>query len=176
MSIQISNPSLAVVLHLSNLDLWPQYWTILKQLPSTTSFFVSTTLDKKNDVQQLVKKDIHNAQFFAFENRGRDFGALVSLLKLVPLHQFDLVLKLHTGNTDFYSDMPNETWLLELLSSLLPKGRLNHFFNHFRKNSSMGFFGPSGHLWPVKKLFLNENSVHHWNKLTADRKQQLEIR
>ena len=95
MSVQNGNPSLAVVLHLSNLDLWPSYSKVLKQLPPTTSFFVTTTLDKKIDVQQIVQKDIGNAQFFAFENKGRDFGALISLLKLVPLHQFDLILILN---------------------------------------------------------------------------------
>ena len=58
MSVQNGNPSLAVVLHLSNLDLWPSYSTVLKQLPPTTSFFVTTTLDKKIDVQQVVQKDI----------------------------------------------------------------------------------------------------------------------
>jgi hypothetical protein len=171
MSVQNGNPSLAVVLHLSNLDLWPSYSTVLKQLPPTTSFFVTTTLDKKIDVQQVVQKDIDNAQFFAFENKGRDFGALISLLKLVPLHQFDLVLKLHTGKTDFYSEMPNEQWLLELLNNLLPKGRLYHFHNYFRKNSSVGIAGPTGQHWPLKKLFYNENSVLHWNKLTASRKE-----
>jgi hypothetical protein len=171
MSVQNAIPSLAVVLHLSNLDLWPSYWKVLKQLPTTTSFFVTTTLDKKNDVEKLVEQDIGNAQFFAFENRGRDFGALISLLKLVQLDQFNLILKLHTGKTDFYSDVPNEKWLLELLNNLLPKGRLHHFHNYFRKNPSVGIAGPTGQHWPLKKLFYNENSVLHWNKLTASRKE-----
>ena len=172
MSVQNRIPSLAVVLNLSNLDLWPSYWEVLKQLPSTTSFFVSTTIDKKDAVQQMVKKDIGNAQFYAFENRGRDFGALVSLLKLVPLHQFDLVLKLHTGNSDFYSDIPNGQWLLELLGNLLPSGRLHHLLNYFIKNSSVGIAGPSVNRWPVKKLFYHENTAFHWNNLTASRKQK----
>lgn len=171
MSVQNRIPSLAVVLHLSNLDLWPSYWEVLKQLPSTTSFFITTTLDKKNAVQQLIQKDISSAQFFAFENRGRDFGALISLLKLVPLYQFDFVVKLHTGVSDFYSDTPNERWLLELLNNLLPKGRLHHFYNYFRKNTSVGIAGPTGQHWPLKKLFYNENSVLQWNKLTSFRKQ-----
>ena len=172
MSVQNGIPSLAVVLHLSNLDLWPSYWTVLKQLPPATSFFVTTTLDKKNDVEKLVQQDIGSAQFFAFENRGRDFGALISLLKLVQLDQFDLVLKLHTGKTDFYSEMSNEQWLLELLNNLLPKGRLHHFHNYFRKNPSVGIAGPTGQHWPLKKLFYNENSVLHWNNLTASRKKR----
>ena len=90
-SVQNPIPRIAVVLHLGNLDLWPQYWTFLKQLLFTTSFFVSTTLDKKIEVQELVQKDIVRAQFYAFENRGHDFGALISLLKLVPIHEFDLI-------------------------------------------------------------------------------------
>ncbi len=171
MIVQNGNPSLAVVLHLSNLDLWPSYSTVLKQLPPTTSFFVTTTIDKKIDVQKIVQKDIGNAQFFAFENKGRDFGALISLLKLVPLHQFDLVLKLHTGKTDFYSEKPNDKYLLTLLNNLLPKGQLHHFHNYFRKNSSVGIAGPTEQHWPLKKLFYNENSVLHWNKLTASRKE-----
>jgi lipopolysaccharide biosynthesis protein len=157
MSDQNSSPSLAVVLHLSNLDLWPQYWTVLKQLPTETSFFVSTSFDKKMAVQQLVQKDIGSAQFYAFESKGHDFGALISLLKLAPIHQFDLVHKLHTGNTDFYSDVPNERWLLEVLGTLLPIGRLNQIINYFRKNPSVGFAGPKEQHWPLKKLFYIKN-------------------
>lgn len=171
MSVQIKVPSIAVVLHLTNLDMWPAYWTALEQLPSSTVFFVTTTLDQKEAVAQRVSKDVPNAQCFAFEAKGRDFGALISLLKQVPLDSFDFVLKLHTGNTDFYSDMPNERWLLELVRSLLPNGRLNYVLSHFRKNPSVGLAGPAGHHWPIKKLFYNENTVKHWNNLTVNRKQ-----
>ena len=134
MSIQSQTPSIAVVLHLSNLNIWPHYWTALKDLPTHTSFFVTTTLDQQEAVTQLVQKDLAQAHFFAFENRGRDFGALISLLEKVPLHDFDFVLKLHTGNTEYYSEISNDRWLLELVNRLLPKGRLNLIFNHFHND------------------------------------------
>jgi GT2 family glycosyltransferase len=171
MSVQNQAPAIAVVLHLSNLNMWPEYWASLQQLPSSTSFFVSTTLDKKEAVKELVQKDLSNAQFFAFERKGRDFGALMSLMKLVPLHSFDLVLKLHTGNTDFYSDIPNERWLLELVRSLVPNGRLKLVLDYFDKKPLVGLAGPGGHHWPLKKLFYNETTVNYWNKLTSVRKQ-----
>ena len=169
MSIQSKTPSVAVVLHLSNLDIWPQYWTALKQLPSNTSFFVTTTLDQQEAVTQLVQRDLAQAQFFAFENRGRDFGALISLLERVPLHQFDLVLKLHTGNTDYYSEIPNDQWLMELVTRLLPIGRLNLIFKHFNNDPSVGLIGPRENYWPLKKLFFNEETVKYWNYLTGIR-------
>ena len=171
MSVQNQAPSIAVVLHLSNLNMWPAYWAAMQQLPSSTSFFVSTTLDKKEAVRALVQKDLSNAQFFAFESKGRDFGALMSLMKLVPLHSFDLVLKLHTGNTDFYSDMPNERWLMDLVRSLVPNGRLKLVLDYFEKKPLVGLAGPGGHHWPLKKLFYNETTVNYWNKLTSVRKQ-----
>lgn len=171
MSVQNQAPSIAVVLHLTNLNMWPAYWAALQQLPSSTSFFVSTTLDKKEAVKELVQKDLTSAQFFAFESKGRDFGALMSLMKLVPLHSFDLVLKLHTGNTDFYSDIPNERWLMELVRSLVPNGRLKLVLDYFAQNSQVGIAGPGGHHWPLKKLFYNEATVNYWNKLTTLRKQ-----
>lgn len=170
MSVQIQAPTLAVVLHLTNLEMWPLYWKTLQQLPSSTSFFVSTTFDKTDAVKSLVRKDLQSAKFFAFENRGRDFGALMSLLNLVPLHQFDLVLKLHTGNTDYYSDNSNERWLLDLIGNLLPKGRLNALLNYFKTNPNVGIAGPGGNHWPLKKLFYNEKTIQHWNQLTANRK------
>ena len=171
MSFQSQFPSIAIVLHLSNLDMWPDYWRVLKQLPSSSTFLISTTADKKEDAKNLVQKDVSNAQIFAFENRGRDFGALISLLKLVPLHQFDLVLKLHTGNTEFYSDSPNEIWLMELVSSLIPNGRLHFILNYFRENPKAGLAGPGENRWPLKKLFFHEGTAAHWNRLTAARKQ-----
>ena len=171
MSFQIQFPSIAVVLHLSNLNLWTGYWKVLKQLPSSCTFFISTPFDKKDEVEKLVKKDIANAQIYTFENRGRDFGALISLMQLVPLNQFDLVLKLHTGNTEFYSNVPNERWLLELVSSLLPNGRLNSIVNFFKQNPTVGLAGPGENRWPLKKLFFHEGTASHWNKLTKSRKQ-----
>lgn len=171
MSVQIKTPSIAVVLHLTNLELWPAYWASLKQLPPSSAFFISTTLNQKNSVEQLVLQDVPQAIFFAFEAKGRDFGALMSLIRLVPLESFDLVLKLHTGNTDFYSDIPNERWLLDLLHGLIPNGRVNFILSHFQSNPTLGLAGPGGHHWPLKKLFYNENTVNYWNKLTSVRKQ-----
>lgn len=143
----------------------------LKQLPSTTTFFVTTTLDQQEAVVELVQKDLEQAHFFAFENRGRDFGALISLLERVPLHQFDLVLKLHTGNTEYYSEFPNDQWLIELVNRLLPMGRLNLIFKHFNNDPSIGLIGPRENHWSLKKLFFNEDTVKHWNKLTGIRNQ-----
>jgi GT2 family glycosyltransferase len=171
MSVQNQATSIAVVLHLSNLEMWPAYWGSLNQLPASTSFFVSTTTEKKEAVRELIEKDIPNAQFFAFESKGRDFGALMSLINLVPLHTFDLVLKLHTGNTDFYSDIPNERWLMELVRSLVPNGRLNLVLDYFDRNPRVGLAGPGSHHWPLKKLFYNETTINYWNKITSVRKQ-----
>lgn len=173
MSIQSQTPSIAVVLHLSNLDVWHQYWTALKKLPSNASFFISTTLEQQEAVTQIVQKDLAQAHFFAFENRGRDFGALISLIKQVPLHQFDLVLKLHTGNTEYYSEIPNDQWLMELVNRLLPKGRLNLIFKHFNNDTSIGLLGPRENHWSLKKLFFNEDTVKHWNMLTGIRNQSV---
>jgi glycosyltransferase involved in cell wall biosynthesis len=169
MSIQSQTPSIAVVLHLSNLNIWPHYLTALKDLPTHTSFFVTTTLDQQEAVTQLVQKDLAQAHFFAFENRGRDFGALISLLEKVPLHEFDFVLKLHTGNTEYYSEISNEQWLLELVNRLLPKGRLNLILNHLQNDPLIGLMGPRENHWSLKKLFFNEDTVKHWNKLTSIR-------
>jgi lipopolysaccharide biosynthesis protein len=159
MSSQGQTLSVAVVLHLSNLDLWPQYWTALKQLPPTTSFFVTMNFDQQEAVAQLVQKDLEQVQFFAFENRGRDFGALIALLERIPINEFDLVLKLHTGNSEYYSEISNDRWLMELVNRLLPKGRLNLIFKHFNNNTSIGLIGPRENHWPLKKLFYNEDTV-----------------
>jgi glycosyltransferase involved in cell wall biosynthesis len=169
MSTLSQTPSIAVVLHISNLVMWPQYCKLLGQLPIHTSFFVTTTLENQEAVTQLVQEDLEKAQFFAFENKGRDFGALVSLLKLIPLHQFDLVLKLHTGNTEYYSELPNDQWLMELVSRLLPIGRLNLIFNHFNNDQTLGVIGPRENYWPLKKLFFHEETIKHWNTLTRIR-------
>jgi GT2 family glycosyltransferase len=171
MSVQHPAPNIAVVLHLSNPALWPSYWESLQLLPHSTTFFVSTTLDKKETVQALLHQDLPHAQLFAFEGRGRDFGALVSLLKLVQLDSFDWVLKLHTGNTEFYSDTPNDQWLMKLVRGLVPNGRLSLVFDFLQKNTSVGFAGPHGQRWPLKKLFYNENTVKQWNQLTSGRSQ-----
>jgi len=169
MHTQNQTPSIAVVLHLSKLSMWSQYTKALQQLPQNASFFISTTLDQQEAVFQVVQNDLPQAQLFAFENRGRDFGALVSLLKVVPLHKYDFVLKLHTGNTLYYSDLPNETWLMELVWRLIPTGRLNLIFNHFNSHPNVGLIGPRENHWPLKKLFYNEQTVKHWNKLTESR-------
>ncbi len=164
-------PSIAVVLHLFHLDLWPQFKERLTQLPATTDLFITTPDFKVNDVKRLVLQDFLGAKIFGFENKGRDVGPLVELNRLVPLHEYDLVLKVHSKKSTHKKGTQGDDWRDELLEGLLPTGRTQLIFDFFSSNPQVGIAGPDQYLTPIAQSFYHPDSIRHWNRITESRTQ-----
>ena len=172
MSVAEKNlPSIAVVLHLFHLDLWPQFKERFAQLPATTDLFITTPDFKVTDVKLLVLQDFPHANIFGFENKGRDVGPLVELIRLVPLHEYDLVLKVHSKKSIHKKGAQGDEWRDELLDGLLPTGRTQLIFDYFSSNPQVGIAGPDQYLIPIAQSFYHPDTIRHWNRITASRTQ-----
>ena len=169
MDLKASKQTIAVVLHLTKEDYWYQISIGLKQLPQNTQLLITSCTDKPLSKKNQIQKEFPNVVFFELSNEEQDIAALISLNKFINLNQFDLVLKIHTGESKKYSEELNEDWLLEFISGLLPKGRINLIFDFFESNPSVGIAGPYKFLWPFKKLLYNDKTIDLWNFFTSNR-------
>lgn len=162
-------PSIAVVLHLFHLDLWPQFKERLAQLPITTDLFITTPDFQVANVNRLVLSDFPRANIFGFENKGRDVGPLIELVRSVPLHAYDLVLKIHSKKSTHKKGSQGDEWRDDLLNGLLPTGRTHLIFDYFSSYPEVGIAGPDQFLTPLAQSFYHPDTIAHWNRITASR-------
>ena len=166
---KLGQPTIAVVLHLTKENFWPLICNGLKKIPQPMQLFVSATSEHPLKIKSEIQDDFPNVKFFEFDHPGRDISAFLSLLKIISLYDYDLILKLHTGDSEKYSDLPNDLWLKNIISGLLPIGRVELIIKYFHDNPSIGMAGPHSQLWPLLKLLYNQKTIDFWNKLTANR-------
>jgi hypothetical protein len=170
MTITLQNlPRIAIVLHLFHLDLWPLFKQRLLEVPVDLDLFITTPDYLCDEVRRLVSADLPNAQIFGFENRGRDIGPLIQLLKFVPLHQYELVLKIHTKKSTHRVGTQGDVWRDNLLNGLLPTGRTHLILDYFSNNPNVGIAGPDLYLTPLAESFHHPDTIAHWNRLTQSR-------
>ena len=103
----------AVLLHLHYPDLWPEFWSYLKDIKDeNTDLYVTVhqniwdsqcyCYNKKNN-SYLIKKnpktynDIKNNsnEIFVIENKGQDFGGFLYAYNKIKHKQYDVFIKLH---------------------------------------------------------------------------------
>ena len=170
MTIALQNlPRIAIVLHLFHLDLWPLFKKQISEVPIDSDLFITTPDYLSDEVKLMVTADLKHAQVFGFENRGRDLGPLIQLLKFVPLHKYELVLKIHTKKSTHRVGAQGDAWRDNLLNGLLPTGRTHLILDYFSNNPNIGIAGPDLYLTPLAESFYHPETIAHWNRLTQAR-------
>jgi glycosyltransferase involved in cell wall biosynthesis len=170
MTIALQNlPQVAIVLHLFHLDLWPLFKQRLLEVPVDSDLYITTPDYLCDEVRRMVLTDLPNAQIFGFENRGRDVGPLIQLLKFVPLHRYELVLKIHSKKSTHRVGSQGDAWRDDLLNGLLPTGRTHLILDYFANNKKVGIAGPDLYLTPLAESFYHPDTITHWNHLTQTR-------
>lgn len=84
----------AVALHLFYRDLWPEFERALRALDQPFHLIVTTT-EKDADFEARVRAAFPSAEIHVTENRGRDLGPFVQLLREGRLDAWPLICKLH---------------------------------------------------------------------------------
>ncbi|HMN13779.1 MAG TPA: rhamnan synthesis F family protein [Bellilinea sp.] len=87
-------PRFAVALHLFYRDLWPEFESALRALDQSFHLIVTTT-EKDADFEARVRAAFPSAEIHVYENRGRDLGPFVQLLRDGRLDAWPLICKLH---------------------------------------------------------------------------------
>lgn len=87
-------PRFAVALHLFYRDLWPEFECALRALDQPFHLIVTTT-EKDPDFEARIRLSFPAAEIHVTENRGRDVGPFIQLLREGRLDAHPFVCKLH---------------------------------------------------------------------------------
>src|SRR5262249_49799582 len=138
-----SQPRIAVVLHLFYLDLWPQICRHLRMIEEPFDLIVSVPDDRRDEAEAVIQADLPSSQVIGVENRGRDIGPFLDLLRSGRLDRYDYLCKIH-GKKSPHRDDGNE-WRRDLLDDLLggPEA-VRHLIGWFDANPRAGLVGPTG--------------------------------
>jgi lipopolysaccharide biosynthesis protein len=90
----LSPTRIGMVIHLHYRELWPEFATLLAGLDRPFGLIVTLT-KSDTDLQASIKAAFPDADILVYENRGRDVGPFIQLLKEGRLDAFDLICKLH---------------------------------------------------------------------------------
>ena len=87
-------PKIAVALHLHYPDLWPEFEALLEATGRQFQLFLTLT-QPDAALAQRVQARFPGAEITVYENRGRDVGPFIQLLREGKFDPFDLICKLH---------------------------------------------------------------------------------
>ncbi|WP_171903234.1 rhamnan synthesis F family protein [Mesorhizobium sp. SEMIA 3007] len=85
---------IAVALHLHYPDLWPEFEALLEATGRQFQLFLTLT-QPDAALAQRVQARFPGAEITVYENRGRDVGPFIQLLREGKFDPFDLICKLH---------------------------------------------------------------------------------
>jgi lipopolysaccharide biosynthesis protein len=89
-----TRPMIAIMLHLHYLDLWPEFQALLEAIDRP--FHLILTLTRADAAfADRVKTRFQDAEIVVYDNRGRDIGPFIQLLREGRLDRFHLICKLH---------------------------------------------------------------------------------
>lgn len=92
--LRTAEPKIAVALHLHYVDLWPEFEALLEAIDRP--FHLILTLTRPDSaLAERVQARFRGAEILVYDNRGRDVGPFIQLLRDGKLDPFDLVCKLH---------------------------------------------------------------------------------
>ncbi|QND57835.1 rhamnan synthesis F family protein [Mesorhizobium huakuii] len=87
-------PKIAVALHLHYVDLWPEFEALLEAIDRP--FHLILTLTRPDTaLAARVQAKFRDVEIVVYDNRGRDVGPFIQLLREGRLDPFDLICKLH---------------------------------------------------------------------------------
>ena len=145
-------PSFAVVLHLYYRDLWPEFAWCLSRL--TMSFKLIMTV---NEHDAAFDREVHrvfpDAEIHVMENRGRDVGPFIELLRQGHLDRFDVICKLHgkrsavSGPRALLGHIWRRANLIDLVGS---DEKVEYILQRFQADHDIGMIGSSRFHFPSK--------------------------
>ena len=135
--------SFAVVLHLYYRDLWPEFAWCLGRL-SQPFHLIVTTNEADPDFERDVRAVFPDTEIHVMENRGRDVGPFMELLRRGHLDRFDAVCKLHgkrsamRGPRALLGHIWRRANLIDLAGS---EEQVSHILRRFREDPGVGMIG-----------------------------------
>jgi lipopolysaccharide biosynthesis protein len=89
-----TEPKIVVAIHLHYVELWPEFEALLEAIDRP--FHLILTLTQPDAaLAERVQARFRGAEIIVYDNRGRDVGPFIQLLREGRLDPFDLICKLH---------------------------------------------------------------------------------
>jgi len=89
-----AEPKIVVALHLHYADLWPEFEALLEAIDRPFHLVLTLTRPDAALTQRVLAR-FPGAEIAVYENRGRDVGPFIQLLREGKFDPFDLICKLH---------------------------------------------------------------------------------
>lgn len=138
-SLQTSPISIAVVLHLFYLELWPEIHQYLKNIPVPFDLFITVPVEQASQIKDQITGHDDHIHFFPMENRGRDILPFLTVLPELIRQNYLCVCKIHTKRS-------RDAWRNDLLQGLLgSEQQVQAILQRFQKDSRLGILGPDQH-------------------------------
>lgn len=166
-----TNPKIAVALHLHYPDLWPEFEALLEAADRQFQLFLTLTRPDPALVQR-VRARFPDAEVTVYENRGRDIGPFIQLLREGRLDPYDLICKLH-GKKSGQSGprmVLGEIWRLASTFDLIgSRGVVDRILAEFERSRETQMIGSSRfrlpNVWKEEQAAWGENRATILNLL-----------
>ncbi|MND38709.1 Rhamnan synthesis protein F [compost metagenome] len=132
-----------VYLHLHYLETWPEIKSTLLQNCADMDIVISVT-SQDADFENKALTAFPNARIVFMENRGRDVGPFMELLKQGFFDHYDAVCKIHgkLSRKNGNETISGHRIRRYTLACLLANGACSHILNCFSENPDLGLLGP----------------------------------
>lgn len=148
----------AILLHLYYQDLWPNFWSYLKDIKDeNTDLYVTLTTIKTEYYEDIKLK---STNVFLIENKGMDFGGFLYAYNKIKHIDYKIIIKLHgkKRHSIYKPDskrMSALEWMNELSEPLIKKINYNNLMRLFNDDKRLFLLGSSS-------FFFKEDKNHHW--------------
>ncbi|WP_349431730.1 glycosyltransferase [Methylomarinum sp. Ch1-1] len=140
--------SIAVILHLSDAELWDELCVSLSAIARKFDLYV-TTLEGKNDsLIDEISNRFPESHVYQVRNKGRDILPFLTVYREIQALGYDLILKLHCSPAmQMNIDGSAEQWRGLAMRSLVQwQKRVDDIIELFEADSKLGIFAPFGYL------------------------------
>ncbi|MCX5577040.1 rhamnan synthesis F family protein [Kaistia terrae] len=138
-----AEPKIAVALHLHYAELWPEFEALLEAIERP--FQLILTLTHPNPaLAERVRATFPGSEVLVYDNRGRDVGPFVQLLREGRLDGFDLICKLHGKKSGMSGSrmVLGEIWRLASVFDLIgSRDVVDRIVAEFDRSPDIGMIG-----------------------------------
>lgn len=167
----VSRPPLraCAYVHLHYMETWPEIESALLQNTMEMDVVISVTAQDSN-FRENVLTTFPNARIIHMENRGRDVGPFMELLKQGIFKNYDVVCKIHgkLSRKNGRETVSGHRIRRYTLACLLANGAGDHILKSFSEHPELGLLGPRNLSLPLKGKSVSQyikNELSHMREV-----------
>ncbi|MEX1154180.1 rhamnan synthesis F family protein [Parvibaculum sp.] len=134
----------ALAVHAFYPDVFAEILEAMRDVPPEHKLFVTTTAERRTEIERLLAAAGRDHILRVFDNRGRDILPFLNIYDEICAEGFDLVAKVHTKRSVHRKD--GEDWRRRLVEPIAGRDGFGRILAAFEKDASLGMTGPDRHL------------------------------